>query len=197
MRRLFFALLICSSLFAMPSLYAAETHSAEAAHEEGGHEETWVQIAGKWVNFATLVAILYFFLTRSIRVQDKFKQEADAIRESIESSRQAKEEAERQMQIMDQRMQQMTEEVSKIKSLALHEAEEEKNRILESAKKEAQRIIDIAHREIDNEVRLARQNLRKHVADLAVEQGKQIIEEEMNDGDQRSLINAYIEEFGK
>ena len=192
MKKLFFAFLISCSFFVIAPLHAAETHSAEAAHEE-----TWVQIAGKWVNFVALVAIVYLFLGKSIRVQDKFKQEAEEIRQSIESARQAKEEAERQMGVMDQRMQQMTNEVAKIRTQALHEADEEKNRILESAQKEAQRIVDLAHREIDNEVRLARKNLRKHVAALAVQQGKQIIEEEMNDQDQRRLISVYIDEFGK
>jgi F-type H+-transporting ATPase subunit b len=197
MKKIFFALLFCSSIFVMAPSYAVETHSAEAKHEESAHEETWVQIAGKWVNFASLVAILYYFLTRSLRVQDKFKAEADEIRQSIESARQAKEEAERQMQIMDERMQQMTQEVGKIKEKALRDAEDEKQRILESAQKEAQRIVDMAHREIDSEVRNARKSLRKHVADLAIQQGKQILEEEMDETDQRRLISTYIDQFGK
>jgi F-type H+-transporting ATPase subunit b len=197
MKKWFFALLVFSSIMITVPFYAEETHSTEAKHEEGAHEETWVQIAGKWVNFATLVAILYYFVTRSLRVQDKFKAESDGIRQSIESARQAKAEAERQMQIMDERMQQMTQEVAKIKEHALHAAEEEKQRILESAQKEAQRIVDMAHREIDSEVRNARKSLRKHVADIAVQQGKEILEEEMNETDQQRLISTYIDQFGK
>jgi F-type H+-transporting ATPase subunit b len=176
------------------ALWAAE----EAAHGEGAeHKETIWQFIGKWVNFGALVGILYLFLAKSIRVQDKFKAEADEIRSSIESARQAKEEAERQLQAMDQRMQQMSEEVTRIKIHALQDAEEEKKRILDSAQKEAQRIVEMAHREVDNEVRLARKVLRKHVADLSVQQGQKIIEQEINDEDQRRLINTYIEEFGK
>jgi F-type H+-transporting ATPase subunit b len=180
-------------------LFAAEegTHATEAKHEEGGHEQTWWQTAGQWVNFAALVTLVYLFLSRSIRVQDKFKAEAEEIRQSIESARQAKEEAERQMQLMDQRMQQMSEDVARIKERALQEAEDEKKRILDSAQKEAQRIVDMAHREIDNEVRGARKLLRKHVADLAIQQGQKIIQEEINEEDQHRLIKTYIEEFGK
>jgi F-type H+-transporting ATPase subunit b len=176
------------------ALWAAE----EAAHGEGGeHKETIWQFIGKWVNFAALVGILYFFLAKSIHVQDKFKAEADEIRSSIESARQAKEEAERQLQAMDQRMQQMSEEVTRIKTQALQDAEEEKKRILDSAQKEAQRIVEMAHREVDNEIRLARKVLRKHVADLSVQQGQKIIEQEINDDDHRRLVKTYIEEFGK
>lgn len=176
------------------ALWGAE----EAAHgAEGEHHETIWQTIGKWVNFAALVFIVVLFLRKSIRVQDTFKAEADEIRRSIESAREAKEEAERQMQAMDQRMQQMNEEVTRIKTQALQDAEEEKKRILDSAQKEAQRIVEMAHREVDNEVRLARKQLRKHVADLSVQQGKKIIEQEINDEDQRRLITTYIEEFGK
>jgi|GEM_PF-4115649 len=198
MKKLFCAVLLCGSIFVIAPMYAAEeTHSTKTAQEQGEHEETWVQIAGKWVNFVTLIAILYFFLSRSIRVQDKFKKEADEIREAIESARMAKEEAEHQMLTMDERMQQVTEEVGKIKTKALQEAEEEKRKILETAQKEAQRIVDMAHREIDSEVLQARKNLRKRVADLAIQQGRKIIEEEMDEKDQRRLISGYIDEFGK
>ena len=57
--------------------------------------------------------------------------------------------------------------------------------------------VEMAHREIDNEVRFAQKELRKQVGDLAVQQGKQIIEQEINEEDQRRLIRTYIDEFGK
>ncbi len=101
------------------------------------------------------------------------------------------------MQAMDQRMQQMNEEVVRIRERALQDAEDEKARILDSAQKEAHRIVEMAQREIENEVRSAKKQLRKHVADLAVQQGQRIIEKEINDEDQHRLIKTYIEEFGK
>jgi F-type H+-transporting ATPase subunit b len=196
MKKLLFALLLCASVFVASPVYSEVTkETAEAAAPE--HHETWAQFAGKWINFIALVTILYIFLSKSIRVQEIFKKESDEIRESIESARKAKEEAERQMEMMDQRMHQMSEEVAKIKTIAIQEAEEEKRRILESAEKEAQRIVDMAHREIDSEVQEARNKLRKHIADLAVQKGKTIIKDEIDEKDQRNLIRGYIEEFGK
>jgi F0F1-type ATP synthase membrane subunit b/b' len=44
---------------------------------------------------------------------------------------------------------------------------------------------------------LARKVLLKHVADLSVQQGQKIIEQEINDEDHRRLVKTYIEEFGK
>jgi F-type H+-transporting ATPase subunit b len=196
MKKFLFALLLMGSVFVFSPVYSEVTNeTAEAAAPE--HHETWLQFAGKWVNFAALVGILYVFLSKSIRVQEIFKKESDEIRESIESARKAKEEAERQMELMDQRLHQMNEEVAKIKTAAMQEAEEEKRRILESAEREAQRIVEMAHREIDSEVREARKSLRKHVADLAVQRGQAIIKEEIEDSDQRKLIRGYIDEFGK
>ena len=174
-------------------VWAAE----EAGHGAGEHEQTIWQTVGQWTNFLVLVSLVVLFLRKVIRVQDKFKAQSDDIRRSIESAREAKEEAERQMAAMDARMQQMNDEVVRIKERALHDAEEEKKRILDSAQKEAQRIVEMAHREIDNEVRFAQKELRKQVGDLAVQQGKQIIEQEINEEDQRRLIRTYIDEFGK
>jgi F-type H+-transporting ATPase subunit b len=193
-RKLLFVLLIAFVFISLGPVFAAEEHAAEAAAEHG---ETLLQTIGKWVNFFALVAILYLFLTRSIRIQDKFRAESDEIRKSIESARQAKEEAEKHLQELDQRMSQMNEDVARIKADAAREAEEEKKRILESAQKEAQRIVELAHREIDSEVRQARKELRKQVADIAVTQGRQIIQEEINDQDHKELVNRYIEELGK
>jgi F-type H+-transporting ATPase subunit b len=136
-------------------------------------------------------------LNKKIRVQDTFKSQAEEIQSSIASARQAKEEAERQMLVMEERMQQMNVEVAKIRERAVQDAEEEKKRILDSAQKEAQRIVEAAHREIDSEVRIAKKRLRKQVADIAIQQGKQIIEREIDEEDQRRLIRNYIEEFGK
>ena len=201
MKKIALILFIVSIFAAFPvaAVYAAEetAHAAEGEHAEGGHEQTIWQTLGQWTNFGVLVLLLYLFLTRSIRVQDKFKAESEEIRQSIESAREAKEEAERQMAQMDQRMQLMTQEVAGIKDKALKEAEEEKKRILDSAQKEAQRIVEMAHREIDNEVRSAQKQLRKQVSDLAVQQGRGIIEKEINEEDHRRLIKAYIDEFGK
>ncbi|MGH9856779.1 MAG: hypothetical protein ACRD4B_02945 [Acidobacteriota bacterium] len=199
-KRFLVLLIVCViGIFSGIAIHAAEetAHSEAAEHGEGGHEQTIWQTIGQWTNFAVLVAILYLFLTRSIRVQDKYKAESEGIRQSIESARLAKEEAERQMAAMDQRMQQMNEDISRIRERALQDAEDEKKRILDSAQKEAHRIVEMAHREIDNEVRAAQKQLRKHVTDLAVQKGKNIIEQEINDEDQRRLIHTYIEEFGK
>jgi F-type H+-transporting ATPase subunit b len=200
-KHLLLLMMVClTALFPVLPVSAAEepAHGEETAeHAEGGHEQTIWQTIGQWTNFVVLVTILYLFLTRSIRVQDKYKAESQQIRESIESARLAKEEAERQMAAMDERMQQMNDEISRIKERALQDAEDEKTRILNSAQKEAHRIVEMAHREIDNEVRAARKQLRKHVAGIAIEKGENIIQKEINEEDQRRLIHTYIQEFGK
>jgi F-type H+-transporting ATPase subunit b len=190
----FLMLIFATGTFSFYPLHAQEP---ETAHAEGAteHEESWVRVVGRWFNFFALIAILYFFLARSLRVQDKFKSEAEEIQRSIESARQAKEEAEKRMAEMDQRMSQLNEDISRIRTQATLEAEEERKRILESAQKEAERIVDLAHRDMENEVRLARKELRKQVANLAVEQGRKIIEEQINEDDQKRLIDSYIGEF--
>jgi F-type H+-transporting ATPase subunit b len=91
----------------------------------------------------------------------------------------------------------MNDEVAKIKESAAREAEEERKQILEGAQREAQRIIEFANREIDSEVRRAHKELRSQVANLAVNQSRKIIEEELNDQDHKRLLENYIEDFDK
>lgn len=195
--------LVFISVFAVISLGngAEETseHSATqaGAEEHTEHHETPLQIAGKWINFAVLVALLYFFLTRSLRIQDRFREDYQAIQTSIESARQAKEEAERKLKELDEKLGGLNQEIARIKAEASREADEEKRKILESAQKEAERIVALAHREIDTEVEVARRTLRKQVADVSISRGQKIIETEMNEEDQKRLLEDYIKEFGK
>lgn len=172
-------------------------HGEEAAHGEGAHEETWVQVIGRWFNFIVLVAILYYFLKKSLRIQDRFKNDYDQIQSSIESARLAKEEAESKLKELDARMVQVTQDIEQMKVNAAREAEAEKQRILDSAQKEAERIVELAHREIDSQVEIATKQLRKQVAELAVTRGREIIQKEIVEKDQKQLIQDYIKGFDK
>ena len=177
---------------------AAEAATAQAQHSgEGEHEEGIGQTVGRWINFAALAAILYLFLKKGLKVQDKFKADAEQIKHAVESARLAKEEAERRLGEMDQQMAELSAEIAKIRTDAVRDAEEEKKRILESASKEAERLVELAHREIDSEVRNAKKELRKQVAESAVVKSRTIIEREIKDADHERLIADYIEGFGK
>jgi F-type H+-transporting ATPase subunit b len=197
-------LLIC---FSFPPLAIAAEHGREQAataaeestHEEAAaeHGESWIDVIARWVNLAALVALLYLFLGRSMRVQDRFKADYEQIQRSIESARLAKEQAEAQLEELDQKMAGVNDEIARLKAQAAREAEEEKKRILDSAQKEAERIIEMAHREIDTEVELARRSLRAQIAEISISEGKKIIEREINEHDQKRLLQEYIREFGK
>lgn len=196
----FFAFSFHPATFQSQTAFAAEEHAAAESegHAEGeGHGGGWLEVAGKWFNFLALAGILYWFLGKKLRIQDGFQKDYEQIQKSIESAKQAKEEAEARLQELDKKMLAMSDDIARIKADAAKEAEEEKKRILESAQREAERIVEFAHREIDGEVELARRQLRKQVADLSVEQGKKIIESEINDQDHQRLIRDYIEGFGK
>jgi F-type H+-transporting ATPase subunit b len=190
------------SLFAITLVVHAAEESSEHASTPSGvehaeHHETIWQIAGKWINFIILVGILYYFLNRSLRIQDKFQANYELIQTSIESSRQAKEQAEQKLRELDQKLGSLNDEINRIKTEAGKQAEEEKRKILELAQKEAERIVALAHREIDTEVELAKRMLRKQVADSSVSRSRKIIESEMSEDDQKRLIEEYIREFSK
>jgi F-type H+-transporting ATPase subunit b len=180
--------------FDVTAVFATEE---AGAHEEGQHGETWVQVAGRWLNFILLAAILYLFLKKTVRIQDRFRTDENQIRSSIESARLAKEEAEQKLRELEGRLSNLNAEIDTLKSNALKQADLERELILDSARKEAERIVEQAHREIDSQVEIAAKELRTQVADLAIRKGREIIEKEIAEPDQKHLIQDYIKGFGK
>lgn len=194
---------IFGSVIFLNVAFAAETtstaeHSAANEHAAGEeHHESIAAIIGKWLNFLILVWLLYYFFTKKMQVPDRFKEDYQKIQTSIESARIAKEEAEKKLHELDQKLAQLNEEIVRLRTAAAKEADEEKRKILEGAQKEAERIVEQAHRDIDAEVENARKELRKQLASQAISRGREIIERELNDQDQKRLISDYIERFGK
>lgn len=181
----------------VPTALASEANAAESHSSEESHGTSWFSTIAQWVNFAVLMGLLYFFLTRKMRVGDTFRAEAEEIQRAIESARKAKEEAEQRLKELDQKMATLAQEVTKIKDQAAKDAEMERLRILEAAQAEAKRIVELANREVESEVRLAKKQLLKIVGDISVEKGKKIVESEITEQDQKRLIDEYIGNLGK
>ena len=173
------------------------THAGESGHATAEHESSWKDTIAQWFNFAVLAWLLWYFLTKKMKVTDNFRGEAAEIQKSIESARQAKEEAELKLKELDEKMAGLSQEIARIKDQAARDAETERLRILEAAQAEAKRIVDVANREIEAEVRLAKKQLLKVVGDIAVQKGKKIVESEMTEDDQKRLIEDYIGSFTK
>lgn len=194
------AFVSCINVIHPSFLSAAESqtaHTGEAAHAAAEHEYSWMETAAQWFNFAVLAWLLYYFLTKKMKVTDNLRAEAAEIQSAIESARQAKEEAERKLKELDERMAGLSQEIAKIKDQAARDAETERLRILEAAQAEAKRIVDLANREIEAEVRLAKKQLLKVVGDVAVQKSKKIVEDEITEDDQKRLIEDYIGSFTK
>ena len=194
---LLIGVMLSSLISFVPAGYASEASAPELHGSEESHGTSWLTTVAQWVNFAVLMGLLYFFLTRKMRVGDTFRAEAEEIQRAIESARKAKEEAEQRLKELDQKMATLAQEVSKIKDQAAKDAEMERLRILEAAQAEAKRIVEMANREVESEVRLAKKQLLKIVGDVSVEKGKKIVESEITEQDQNRLIDEYIGNLGK
>jgi F-type H+-transporting ATPase subunit b len=181
-------------LIALENQNHAAAENADAAEQHG--ESTLATIA-KWVNFLVLAWLIYYFLTKKMKIPDTFRSEAEEIRRAIESARQAKEEAEKRLKELDEKMAGLTQEVANIKEKAAKDAETERLSILEAAHAEAKRVVELANREVEAEVRLAKKQLLKIVGDIAVQKGKKIVEAEITEDDQNRLIDDYIGSFEK
>src|SRR5688572_21538408 len=89
----FIGVFVCLGSVLSDATYATEERSAqqgEKPHAEGAaehHEETLFQKIGKWFNFFALATIVYLFVTKTLRVPEKFKAGAVEIERAVESAR--------------------------------------------------------------------------------------------------------------
>ena len=165
------------------------------AAESGAEGWGWAETLGRWFNIFVLFGIIAYFTREPI---GRFlRDRREGIQREIETARQAREEAERQLAEAQERVRHLDEELEGIRRKAQAEAESERERLLAQAEQEATRILTSATREIEGLSRAARQDLRKYVADLALELAEEQIKQHLDAQGRRRIIDRFIENLGR
>ena len=170
----------------------AETHAAEA---EGGHHDQSIgeMILGMgWpvANFIIFVGALYYFLNQPFR--DYLKNRGAAIRKDLVEAAEIKATATAQLASIEQKLQALPGELSKLRTRGAEEIAAEERRIAAAATAERDRLLEQARREIDLQVRLAKKEILEHAADLSVQLATERLKKEVTPADQDRLVDRYL-----
>lgn len=163
--------------------------------EEKSHESLFkkiIDIIGKWINFAALILILYFFLVKVMDVPGIFRKISDNIIKGINSSKESKESAIRQMEEIKNKLSNLDEELKQIKEDTAKILKQEEERIMLEAEIEAKRIREMAHREIEWRTKEAVKDLKEHALTVATSLSEKIIKSELSEKDHHKLIEYFI-----
>jgi len=183
-----------------------DEHAAAETHEEAAPKPWWHWPA-KWFNFIMLSALLYWMLVvPPPAIQDIFSfpglktifvTRAVAIIAARDLAAEQKQDAAHVLTESEQRLAKIEEEVAALVADARRDADLEPERAAEEGKAQALKIHEVARREVAHALVAAQRQLRRFVADLAVDMAEKDLAEHLTADDQDRLIREYLSRLGQ
>jgi F-type H+-transporting ATPase subunit b len=164
----------------------------------GGHADSGVILRDfiyRCVNFALMVGLLAYFVTKPIR--NGLKGRREEIEKTLAEAKAAKEAAEAKHREYSEKLAKATEEIAGIADSIRREGELERDRILAAAGEMAVKIEQEAEAKASNAVTRARTELREEAARLAVELAEVQLKKEVSSADQKRLVDEYMQKVGE
>ena len=146
------------------------------------------------MNFTALVVILVLALKKPIA--NGLKGRRQGIQQQFDELEARKSEAEQTYKEYEGRLAKLDGEVKSIIEAAVAQGESEKVRIIEDANRAADDIKRQAENAVQHEIAEAKKNLKDDVAEQAAKMAEELIKKNLNDADQVTLINDYLEKVG-
>ncbi len=156
-------------------------------------EGYWFELMAKTINAVVFFGFLFWLLKKP--VANALRSQRENLTLQLEKAEQKEKEAAERLSQIEKRMTGLKDEVEEILKKTDEAANREKQRILEHARLEADKIRRIAERDIENRFRTARNELRKYMADLAVEKAQAILLEKMEIRDVENTMKQYMNEL--
>ncbi|MEE8448445.1 MAG: F0F1 ATP synthase subunit B [Thermodesulfobacteriota bacterium] len=167
-------------------MLASVSLGAEAGEGEGLKEAIW-----QAVNLLILIAIFYKFGKRPIK--EFLENRRRSIRNSIEDAQKAKQEAEALFKEYQGKLERLGQQAEEIYEKISSEGQAEKERIVSQATKSAAKLMVEARKIGDQELAKAKTLLRREAAELAVKLAQAKIEKNLQETDQRRLVEEFLE----
>jgi F-type H+-transporting ATPase subunit b len=183
------ALLLCLFILAPVAAFAAGG---------GGHADSGAVLKDfiyRCFNFALMVGLLAYFVTKPIR--KGLKGRTEEIEKTLADAESAKAAAEAKHKEYSDKLAKATEEIAGITEAIRREGELERDKIIAAAKDMADKI----EREADNKaagvVAKARIELREEASRLAVELAEDMLKKQVSADDQKRLVEEYMQKMGE
>ena len=164
----------------------------------GGHADSGVilkDFAYRCFNFALLVGLLAYFVTKPIR--KGLKGRTAEIEKTLADAQAAKEAAEAKHLEYSEKLAKATEEIAGITDSIRREGELERDKIIVAAKELAIKIEQEADNKASGVVAKARAELREEAASLAVELAEDMLKKQVSADDQKRLVDEYMQKVGE
>ena len=164
----------------------------------GGHADSGVilkDFAYRCFNFALLVGLLAYFVTKPIR--KGLKGRTAEVENALADAQAAKEAAEAKHLEYSEKLAKATEEIAGITDSIRREGELERNKIIVAAKELAIKIEQEADNKASGVVAKARADLREEAASLAVELAEDLLKKQVTADDQKRLVDEYMQKVGE
>jgi F-type H+-transporting ATPase subunit b len=171
----------------------APAHERQAPHgTEGGeeaHEEGWLPVVAKTVNFAILAGVLVYFLKTPLT--EYLSSRIVKVRQDLVTAAETRETATRRLAEIQAKLTALPGELDALKRRGSEEIAAERVRIQQAAEAERQRLLEQTRREIEMRLRVARRELIEHASTLAVAIASERIKRTITPDDQVRLIERY------
>lgn len=152
---------------------------------------------GIWTSvvFVLLVIVLGKYAWKPLL--QSLKDREDKIRDSLEQAERARADASELIKQNERNMARAEEEYQRIVQDARAMGEKVKEEIVIKARTQAQQELQNAKEEIQRDVDAAKQQLRTEVADLAIKAAEKILDENLDAGKQKKIIDDVLKELPK
>lgn len=144
------------------------------------------------------ILILFLFLKKFLfgRVQGILDARAAMVQADLDKAKAAAQEAEQFRQQSEEALNAAKEEAGAMIAHARTAAKEQGAQITQRAQQEANQLLKNAQQEIALERQNTLAGARQEIADLALSAAAKIVEGQMNDAENRSIVDAFLSEEG-
>lgn len=182
--------LVAASMFVFSAVTFAQEHAAEGGHHEQSIGEMILGMGWPVANFIIFCGVIYYFGNGPLK--EYLATRSATIRKDLIEAAELKAAATAQLASIDQKLQALPGELTKLRTRGGEEIASEEKRIAAAAEADRERLLDQTRREIDLQVRLAKKDILEHAADLSVQLATQRIKQETTPADQDRLIDNYL-----
>lgn len=144
------------------------------------------------------ILVLFLFLKKFLfgRIQNIMDQRAAAVQADLDQAKTSAAEAQQLRQQYEDTLAGAKQEANGIIASARAAAKEQGNQITQQAQQEADQILKAAQKEIALERKNALVGAQKEIADLALAAAAKLVEGNIDDAENRSIVDAFLTEEG-
>ena len=146
------------------------------------------------INLVIIIGVLFYFGRGFLG--DKLKERREAIEKAITDAESRQKQAASSLAEQQQKLQMAKKEAERIRKEAQTNAENARQAVLAQSEKDIERLKASAAQDLTSQQEKVMQELRKRVAQMAMEKVRSRLPEKLNEGTQAKLVDQSIAQLG-